>query len=630
MIQYRLLFGTLCTAFFIASVHDVHGQCTNTALYPSNFVTPISSGQVTTISGCSWQTEYSHIIDVIAGVDYEFTISDTSFITVHQGTFDGPVLGFGQSPLTISTTTNEDLFPHWNTDSNCGGAQNCLTTTVQLILDCTAPLAAVAPVLIDCESGQFTLNVSVSSLGSSANLEIANNAGVASTFTSAPGTFALGPFPIDVPVALTLVHDQNPLCNVPLGSFVNSPCIIPVECSNPLSESYCYVDFDAHFWLYQNTGTEPLAIIFSAGSIENVAYDHLAIYDGVDNTAPLLWAHTSSGSFDLTGLVTVSTGSAIYMEMTSDVSIACGSGQAEWFWTVGCLDCALPVAAFTLVEDCQHNAYNIAVNVTNTGSAQDVRLVNSWSNDTLNAVGLGTTSVGPIPVGQTAHVSVLNGENELCRITSPDFFLPVNACVITACESIGVEYCYANADTAWFIYQSGTNIPVTISFAYGQLLPNDNILLYNGLNTSAQLVYLGNQNGQIGGLALSSNNTDNALTLKVASNGSGSCATGEATQQIYWTVGCGLVGEAERSTDEFAVFPNPTSGELFIRPSEMINGSVLLEVFDVAGRSVMKEQFNAISGSNFTADLGGLMNGHYSIRISSLEGFFEETIQIVR
>ena len=62
----------------------------------------------------------------------------------------------------------------------------------------------------------------------------------------------------------------------------------------------------------------------------------------------------------------------------------------------------------------------------------------------------------------------------------------------------------------------------------------------------------------------------------------------------------------------------------------MLNGSVLLEVFDVAGRSVMKEQFNAISGSNFTADLGGLMNGHYSIRISSLEGFFEETIQIVR
>ena len=318
------------------------------------------------------------------------------------------------------------------------------------------------------------------------------------------------------------------------------------------------------------------------------------------------------------------------MEMTSDVSIACGSGQAEWFWTVGCLDCALPVATYTLVEDCLHNAYTIDVNVSNTGSAQDVRLVNSWSHDTLNSVGLGTTSVGPIPVGQTAHVTVLNGENELCRIASPDFYLPVDACVITACEAIGVEYCYTNADTAWFIYQSGTNVPITISFGYGELLQNDNILLYNGLSTSAQLVYLGNQSGQLSGLALSSNNPDNALTLKVASNGSGSCATGEVAQPIQWTVGCGLVGEAELTSGGFTVFPNPTSGELFVRPSQTITGSTLLEVFDIAGRSVMEQRFTSVAGTRFSADLSGLKNGHYSVRISSREGLFEESVLIVR
>ncbi|MBX7130867.1 MAG: T9SS type A sorting domain-containing protein, partial [Flavobacteriales bacterium] len=187
---------------------------------------------------------------------------------------------------------------------------------------------------------------------------------------------------------------------------------------------------------------------------------------------------------------------------------------------------------------------------------------------------------------------------------------------------------YSNADTAWFVYASGTSDPITVTFEYGQLLVNDYIQVYNGLDTTAQIVYMGNQGGQIGGLSISSSNPANALTVLVISSQAGSCATGQATPALYWSVSCGLVGENEFTVDHFAMFPNPTTGELYVRTADGLTGLVSMDVLDMTGRLVMSERFNANAARTERFDLGVLANGTYAVRLYTNDWSKTEQLQV--
>ncbi len=825
-------------ALSLASIAGSLAQCTNTSHYPNGTIIPDAGGAVTTITTCNWQTEYAEITSIVAGAAYQFTIADGSFITVHQGTYDGAVLGYGLSPLTVVAATNADLFSHWNTNSSCGTAGNCLTTTVQRFLDCIPPTvsystesdctnnefsvsvlvsdtgdasalafaytvnggnltvqsgiglgfhtlgpfplgavidltvvhgdnsdcnvvinsitsapcviescgpdiythcygnsetyvvhyagnstyplslsfnsgsvsasgndmlvihdgllvtdpvlfsgvgnagnltgvavvstnadhaltltmtsnssfscadggvspewnytvgcldcsppeASAGAVITNCDLQHFTVDVDITAIGTDPNVEIANNVGVAATFASAPGTYTAGPFPLGSPVIITLVNDQNSLCNVPIGTFMNGFCAAEVICGgSPVTGTYCYQNSDHQTWLYQNTSSQPLALVFSAGSIENVAFDHLTMYDGTDNTAPILWQHALGSTENLAGLAVVSTGSAMFMEMTSDNSISCADGNISgWIWTVGCLDCTNPTATFNVIPDCLHHRYSIDVHVTSLGSSPDLRLATSWSPDTLDGVGLGSMIIGPAPVGGSVHITLLNSQNPLCRIHSPDLSFPFDSCTTIACEPLAVEYCYANADTVWFVYRSGTSLPITLAFDQGELLPNDNLLLYNGPDTTAQLVFAGNLGGQVGGLVLTSNNPGNALTLLVASDASGSCATGEASPALHWTVGCGLVGIQDQEENGPLVYPDPASTELHVRWPTSQGAIVLMEIFDMIGRSLLVDRSDTNWADGRTIDITRLEAGNYMIRIATAAASRTEHILIVR
>lgn len=1040
MIAFRPSIILSSAALFLLSHTDGSAQCTNTSPYPPSAITPNGSGAVTTIDPCNWQIEYSTIIGIVAGESYEFAYEGGAWITVHQGTFDGPVIGYGPSPLTVEAIGAGNLYPHWNTDSLCGTAQDCHTSSVQLLgagcdppeagvdvimdcenaqfnvgvaivslgdassvglswavnggspstlsglqvgvyqlgpftngslvdltvvhaqqpacnvqvndltnepcatqscgpdtytfcygnnenyvqsyqgtstyplqlqfnsgnvsgsgndalvihdgllptdpvlfsgvgnagnltgvtvvstnpdhaltltftsngsfscvdaggsllpwnytvacLDCEQPAGEAGNVVTDCAEQQFSVSVTVTDLGSADTLEITNSVGAPAVVVTEPGTYTAGPFPVGTPVQLTLVNTESVICNVPLGTFENEFCPLLITCGGPaLEQTYCYTDSDAHSWLYQNTGTESLAILFSSGSIESATYDHLTIHDGDDQTAPILYDHVINATEQLANLLVISTGPALYMTMSSDNSVSCASAsQAEWNWTVGCLDCEQPeasydvvldcensqfsivaqiselgsdptvtitntggapvvevteagtysvgpfplgaevqvnlvvenalcgihspvltsapcpligcgpyqfdlcypnnmdttivyqspgtypisllfnsgtidtfgdfievydglnylaplvytgsnggdltglqftstnpdnalcvrffsnaftscagtggetpwnwsvscldctnpAATFELVADCLHHGFDVAVNVSSLGSAADLRITDSWSQDTVSNIGLGTTFIGTIPVGETAHITVLNGSNPLCRINSEEFTLPPDECVVTACETIGVEYCYVDADTAWFVYQSGQNTPVTISFAYGQLLEGDEVWLYNGLDQTAQLVFAGDVGGDLAGLALSSSNPDNALTLQVISDGAGSCGTGDVTLPMYWTVGCGLVGQVEEEAAEFSLFPQPCTDVLNIGWSASSDEMIAMELFDIAGRGVMRGTVRPSTGGVYLVNVGHLPPGGYTLRASTSSGVFSSPVLIQR
>ncbi len=833
----RLHYALALTAFTAFIAQRSTAQCTNNALYPGNSVVPNAAGSITQITECSYQTEYSRITGLVSGTGYVFAIQDGSHITVRQGVSNGSVLAFGYSPLTVVTTSTDDLFVHWTTNAECGTATACLITTVQRLVGCVPPTvsattvnqclngqfsmevdvadagdaaslsfaytvnggnlsvqggiipgtyqlgpfalgelidltvvhgdnpdcnvelnnitdstcvitncgpdtytycygndasylrtyqspngfpirvqfnsgevspsgndalfvydglsenapvifsgvgnagdltgvsvissnpdnaltitftsnsslscgdgggldewnytvsclgcipvsAVVDSVITDCDAQQFTVELTVAAIGSDAEVEIANDAGVPSLFAVAPGTYTAGPFPSGTPVSITLVNDQDSLCTLDLGVFESGFCPTHIDCDGPLfTDTYCYEDYDTKQWLYLRQGVGSLVLQFSAGSIENVAYDHLRIFDGMDNTAPLIWEHLSPGNIDLAGVLAVSTGSALFMEMTADYSVSCGDGAfSPWVWTVGCLDCTSPSATYEVVPDCIHHAYSVEVDITSLGSGTDVRIIDSWSNDTLTT-GLGTAVVGPIPVGTPALITVINGQDGACRITSPPLNYPAANCVQVGCPTINVEHCYSDLDTTWFIYQSDENVPITISFNAGQLLPNDNVMLYNGLDTDAQLVYAGNLGGDVTGLALSSSNTDNALTLLVTSDGAGSCAGGEASPVLQWTVGCGLVGLNGQATKLPLVYPQPARDLLNVRWPEGQGSEVFLQLFDLTGRCVLQEVYEAVPAGVHSVDVEHLRTGSFVLRLTSASNVFSPPVLIQR
>ena len=96
----RPLLSALSAAILLVPAGVVRAQCTNVNLFPFDPIIPEPSGLVTEISGCNFMLEYSVIAGILQGEDYRFTVSGGAYITVHQGTSDGPVLGHGYSPLT--------------------------------------------------------------------------------------------------------------------------------------------------------------------------------------------------------------------------------------------------------------------------------------------------------------------------------------------------------------------------------------------------------------------------------------------------------------------------------------------------------------------------------------------------
>ena len=224
----------------------------------------------------------------------------------------------------------------------------------------------------------------------------------------------------------------------------------------------------------------------------------------------------------------------------------------------------------------------------------------------------------------------MNGQNTACRVTSPPLNYSSVNCVQVACETISAEYCYADADTAWFIYTSGNNIPVTITFTAGQLLDNDNVMLYNGIDANAQLVFAGNLGGDVTGLALSSSNPDNALTLLITSDASGSCTTGEATPTLQWTVGCGLVGVEVHAVPHPLLYPDPANDELNVRWPVSFNADLVMDICDISGRSVMSERYHATGGSVRVIDVSGLAVGIYTVRSATPDLSRTERFRVAR
>lgn len=140
----------------------IFGQCTNASAYGT--VTVPTTATTTTISTCSYQTEYSTLNGVQASSNYSCNLSPGGYITIRQGSPTGPVIANGPAPLAWTSTVAGTYYAHWSVDATCATATTCVTSTVTYFPPaCSNPVAAgsaVSSVANACAGQAFTLSLS--------------------------------------------------------------------------------------------------------------------------------------------------------------------------------------------------------------------------------------------------------------------------------------------------------------------------------------------------------------------------------------------------------------------------------------------------------------------------------------
>lgn len=150
--------------------------CTNTSSYGSA-VAP-STPTTVTISSCNFQSEYSTVSGIVAGQTYQFGYSLGGYITVHTGTYNGPIVAYGNAPLNWTSSYTGTVFVHYNTGSGCGTASSCGTSTVTCVT-CSAPAAPANDLVCNATSiscGQIisgtTVNATNSGVGENSTCSV--------------------------------------------------------------------------------------------------------------------------------------------------------------------------------------------------------------------------------------------------------------------------------------------------------------------------------------------------------------------------------------------------------------------------------------------------------------------------
>lgn len=149
----------------LANCGVVTPGCTNTSSYGSA-VAP-STPTTITISSCNFQSEYSTITGITSGRTYQFGYIigglQTGYITIHTGTYNGPIVAYGNAPLNWASAYTGTVYVHYNTNSSCGTASSCGTSTVSCVT-CSAPVAPANDLVcnaISISCGQTTTGTTV-------------------------------------------------------------------------------------------------------------------------------------------------------------------------------------------------------------------------------------------------------------------------------------------------------------------------------------------------------------------------------------------------------------------------------------------------------------------------------------
>lgn len=129
-----------------------------------------------------------------------------------------------------------------------------------------------------------------------------------------------------------------------LGSVAAQDTVINID-GGPYSIMLCHGNaMDTTILFVDSNAVESIALRFCGGTMEEFA-DEVRVYDGTDDTAPLLYM--GSGTFgQMADVLAIATGPAIYLEVITNDSLSCADQAFE----------ALTAVAFPSsmgLQDCQ-------------------------------------------------------------------------------------------------------------------------------------------------------------------------------------------------------------------------------------------------------------------------------------
>ena len=132
----------------------------------------------------------------------------------------------------------------------------------------------------------------------------------------------------------------------PAATTDDGSCIVPPCADAPVNQTLCYGNGNSLSFFYEpTTAGEQVVIFFNAGTVESATFDQLVIYDGADNTAPILYANPVGITTQLNGLVVQSTnGNGVLITLNTDGSVSCASSGTflPWDYDVYCASLQVP------------------------------------------------------------------------------------------------------------------------------------------------------------------------------------------------------------------------------------------------------------------------------------------------
>ena len=305
--------------------------------------------------------------------------------------------------------------------SSAGGAGN--VTVGQ-------PATATFTAVNNCANEQFSVQVNVTSLGSagSATLLYSEN-GVPLSATVGLGLTTVGPFAAGSEVICT-VDNGSPGCIAPQG-YVYSTCAVTVQCGTTRTVHHCYRNFDARTFLFRNSASETLTLTFVSGSMDpNDVVRGYSIDDGA-------WTPIGglTGTFaNLAGVAGTSLGDTLYLEIDSNGSNSCATGQqSSWTIEVDCTPgCVEPDAVVAVVNNCAAYDFSIDVDVLYTGDGATTTLqytVNGGSPQFVPGLEDGSqppyiassVNIGPFAIGDVVNVRLLHESDASCDRNFGDY-----------------------------------------------------------------------------------------------------------------------------------------------------------------------------------------------------------------
>ena len=269
-------------------------------------------------------------------------------------------------------------YVEWDWDVNC--------------LTCMVPTATFTAVDA-CPAG-FNVEVNITDLGDATTVDISDGTTVLAAGVGL-GVTSVGPFPSDIPVDITIVHDTDNVCDTTAIGLVFS---CPLTCGSVFYDTGgptgTYAANESETWVICPTvAGEMVSLIFNSFEVEGRGdgncWDAMKIYDGMDATAPIMsstagncWQNAADGTEYPGGslgtpVTATNAMGCLYIEFTSD-----GSGQfAGWEADVVCVPAAsacgssnvslATTSAIGSTPDCQSGSWTYYGDGTNVYFAME-------------------------------------------------------------------------------------------------------------------------------------------------------------------------------------------------------------------------------------------------------------------